>query len=601
VETTPFGHYQLRKLIGRGGMGEVYEAFDTNTDRVVALKVLPAHLAQDASFQERFRKESHAAAGVNDPHVVPIHGFGEIDGRLYLDMRLIEGRNLGAILAKAEQPLKPAFAVSLVEQVADALDAAHHAGLIHRDVKPSNILITDHDFVYLIDFGLARMAGEAGMTTAGNTLGTLAYMAPERFDSAGKTDPRSDVYALACVLYECLTGARPYPVDSLEQQIAGHMVQPVPRPSATDPRLAAFDDVIAKGMAKKPAKRYQTAGELAVAARAALSVPVRITGRSGRHSAQRVKARPRVRLPRKALAIGTATVVVAAVCAVGVWQLRGGDRGPGLADTSSAAGRVAEPSGAVPEIAATVPQQIRDTGRLVIGVNVPYAPLEFKNSGGDLIGFDVDLMKAMTRVLGLVPDFRETGFDGVLPSVRDGNFNVGMAAMTDTAERERQADFVTYLNAGTLWAQRTGSSVDPTAACGLRVAVKYGTIQDTKEIPAKSDTCVAAGLSPIQKVQLTRQDEVTAALVAGDADAMTADSPVTGFAIKLSGGALQPAGEVFDSAPYGWPVAKGSALAESLRQALEQIIATGEYRTIVSKWGLDKGMIDHPVINGALH
>jgi ABC-type amino acid transport substrate-binding protein len=306
-------------------------------------------------------------------------------------------------------------------------------------------------------------------------------------------------------------------------------------------------------------------------------------------------------LPRKALAIGTATVVVAAVCAVGVWQLRGGDRGPGLADTSSAAGRVAEPSGAVPEIAATVPQQIRDTGRLVIGVNVPYAPLEFKNSGGDLIGFDVDLMKAMTRVLGLVPDFRETGFDGVLPSVRDGNFNVGMAAMTDTAERERQADFVTYLNAGTLWAQRTGSSVDPTAACGLRVAVKYGTIQDTKEIPAKSDTCVAAGLSPIQKVQLTRQDEVTAALVAGDADAMTADSPVTGFAIKLSGGALQPAGEVFDSAPYGWPVAKGSALAESLRQALEQIIATGEYRTIVSKWGLDKGMIDHPVINGALH
>ncbi|ART68276.1 protein kinase [Mycobacterium dioxanotrophicus] len=601
METTPFGHYQLRKLIGRGGMGEVYEAFDTNTDRVVALKVLPAHLAQDASFQERFRKESHAAAGVNDPHVVPIHGFGEIDGRLYLDMRLIEGRNLGAILAKAEQPLKPAFAVSLVEQVADALDAAHHAGLIHRDVKPSNILITDHDFVYLIDFGLARMAGEAGMTTAGNTLGTLAYMAPERFESAGKTDPRSDVYALACVLYECLTGARPYPVDSLEQQIAGHMVQPVPRPSATDPRLAAFDDVIAKGMAKKPDKRYQTAGELAVAARAALSVPVRITGRSGRHSAQRVKARPRVRLPRKALAIGTATVVVAAVCAVGVWQLRGGDRGPGLADTSSAAGRVAEPSGAVPEIAATVPQQIRDTGRLVIGVNVPYAPLEFKNSGGDLIGFDVDLMKAMTRVLGLVPDFRETGFDGVLPSVRDGNFNVGMAAMTDTAERERQADFVTYLNAGTLWAQRTGSSVDPTAACGLRVAVKYGTIQDTKEIPAKSDTCVAAGLSPIQKVQLTRQDEVTAALVAGDADAMTADSPVTGFAIKLSGGALQPAGEVFDSAPYGWPVAKGSALAESLRQALEQIIATGEYRTIVSKWGLDKGMIDHPVINGALH
>lgn len=600
METTPFGHYQLRKLIGRGGMGEVYEAFDTNTDRVVALKVLPSNLAQDASFQERFRKEMHAAAGVNDPHVLPIHGFGEIDGRLYLDMRLIEGRNLGAVLAKAEQPLKPAFAVSLVEQVADALDAAHHAGLIHRDVKPSNILITDHDFVYLIDFGLARTAGEMGMTTAGNTLGTLAYMAPERFD-AGKTDPRSDVYALACVLYECLTGVRPYPVNSLEQQIAGHMVQPVPRPSATDPRLAAFDEVIAKGMAKKPAKRYQTAGELAAAARSALSVPVRTTGRSGRHSVQRVKTKPRIRLPRKALAIAAATAVVAAVGAVGVWQLRGGDRGPGLADTSSPSGRATTPSGVVPEIAATVPQQIRDTGRLVIGVNVPYAPNEFKNSGGDLIGFDVDLMKAVTRVLGLVPDFRETGFEGILPSVRDGSFHVGMSSMTDTADREAQADFVTYLEAGTLWAQRTGSTVDPTASCGLRVAVKYGTIQDTKEIPAKSDTCVAAGLPPIQKVQRTEQDQVTAALVAGEADAMTADSPVTGFAIKLSGGALQPAGEVFDSAPYGWPVAKGSALAESLRQALEQVMATGEYRTIVTKWGMDKGMIQRPVINGAAH
>ena len=143
MDATPFGHYQLQKLIGRGGMGEVYQAFDTNTDRVVALKVLPPHLAQDTTFQERFRRESHAAAGVNDPHVVPIHGYGEIDGRLYLDMRLIEGRNLGAILAKAERPLEPAFAVNMVEQVASALDAAHQAGLIHRDVKPSNILITD--------------------------------------------------------------------------------------------------------------------------------------------------------------------------------------------------------------------------------------------------------------------------------------------------------------------------------------------------------------------------------------------------------------------------------------------------------------------------
>lgn len=225
MDSTPFGHYQLQKLIGRGGMGEVYQAYDSDTDRIVALKVLPPHLAQDATFQERFRRESHAAAGVSNPHVVPIHGYGEIDGRLYLDMRLIEGRNLGAMLTKTGKPLDPAFVVGMVEQVAEALDGAHAAGLIHRDVKPSNILIADNDFVYLIDFGLARTAGDAGMTTAGSTLGTLAYMAPERFDG-GKVDLRSDVYALACVLYECLTGERPYPADSLEQQIAGHMVSP---------------------------------------------------------------------------------------------------------------------------------------------------------------------------------------------------------------------------------------------------------------------------------------------------------------------------------------------------------------------------------------
>ncbi|MDH6199058.1 ABC-type amino acid transport substrate-binding protein/predicted Ser/Thr protein kinase [Mycobacterium frederiksbergense] len=600
MDATPFGHYQLQKLIGRGGMGEVYQAYDADTDRIVALKVLPPHLAQDATFQERFRRESHAAAGVSNPHVVPIHGYGEIDGRLYLDMRLIEGRNLGAMLGKTGKPLDPAFVVGMVEQVAEALDSAHQAGLIHRDVKPSNILIADNDFVYLIDFGLARTAGESGMTTAGSTLGTLAYMAPERFDG-GKVDPRSDVYALACVLYECLTGVRPYPADSLEQQIAGHMVSPPPRPSEKDPRLVAFDEVIAKGMAKKPSKRYQSAGDLAAAARAALAVPVRTTGRSGRHSAQRVSTRARI--SKKVAAIAGATVVVLALCAVGVWQLRGGAgaaQNPNPADTASKSGAVQAQMGPVDKIAKTVPAKIRESGRLVIGVNVPYAPNEFKNSSGEIVGFDVDLAKAVARTLGLVPEFRESGFEAILPAVQDGNLNVGMSSITDTRERQQKVDFVTYFQAGTLWAQRTGSSADPNAACGLRVGVKHGTVQQTEEIPAKSAVCVAAGLPPIEEVVRPQQDEVTAALIAGEVDAMSADSPVAGFAIKLSGGALQPAGEVFDSAPYGWPVAKGSGLAESLRLALEHLMDTGEYRTIATMWGVEKGMITQPVINGAL-
>ncbi|MCV7070578.1 transporter substrate-binding domain-containing protein [Mycobacterium rufum] len=584
MNATPFGHYRLEKLIGQGGMGEVYRAYDTKTDRVVALKVLPFHMAADATFQHRFRRESQAAAGLNDPHVVPIHGFGEIDGRLYLDMRLIEGRNLGTILQEADKPLGAAFAVSIVEQVAHALDAAHHTGLIHRDIKPSNILITGRDFVYLIDFGLARTAGEQGLTTAGSTLGTLAYMAPERFEG-GEVDRRSDIYALTCVLYECLTGSRPYPADSLEQQIAGHMVSPLPRPSDTDPRLAPFDEVIAKGMAKKPDKRFQTAGELAVAAR-------RAAQRTGAPGRQGFPARGPAEPPGSGQGPGRrGGRGVVAEAAIGLW------RWAPWGDGSS--GEQNLPDGAVAAIAGSVPADIRETGRLVIGVNVPYAPMEFKNADGQLVGFDVELITAVARVLGLVPDFRDTPFDAILPGVVDGSFDVGTSSVTDTSEREELVDFVTYFKAGTQWARRPGTALGPASACGLKIGVAQGTLQETEELPQKSDQCTAAGMAPIDIVVFKSQDEVTTALLKGEVDAMSADSPVTGFAIKLSRGELVPAGDVFDSAPYGWPVKKGSGLAEPLRSALEHLMESGEYRAIATIWGVERGMIDQPAINGA--
>ncbi|TRW86278.1 transporter substrate-binding domain-containing protein [Mycolicibacterium sp. 018/SC-01/001] len=583
MNATPFGHYRLEKLIGQGGMGEVYRAYDTKTGRIVALKVLPHHMAADEVFQQRFRRESQAAAGLNDPHVVPIHGFGEVDGRLYLDMRLIEGRNLGTMLQEADKPLGAQFAVMVVEQVAEALDAAHATGLIHRDIKPSNILITDGDFVYLIDFGLARTAGERGLTTAGSTLGTLAYMAPERFEG-GEVDRRSDIYALTCVLYECLTGSRPYPADSLEQQIAGHMMSPLPRPSATDPRLAAFDAVIEKGMAKKPEKRYQSAGELAAAARRAMTAPAPRSGRGSRHAAT-----PRRRVPGKALA--AAATVVIAVAAAGLWTWAP------WRDHGAAAENL--PDGAVAAIADTVPADIRQTGRLVIGVNVPYAPMEFKNTDGQLVGFDVELMKAVARVLGLVPDFRDTPFDSILPGVVDGTFDTGSSSVTDTSDREDLVDFVTYFRAGTQWARRPGTSLGPTAACGLKIGVAQGTLQETDELPRKSNECTAAGMAPVEIVVFTSQDEVTAALLKGEVQAMSADSPVTGFAIKLSRGDLIPAGDVFDSAPYGWPVRKNSQLATALHEALEHVMDSGEYRAIANMWGVERGMIDRPAINGA--
>lgn len=265
-----FGRYKLLGLLGRGGMGEVWRAYDTATDRIVAIKVLPPHSGEDREFQERFRREARTAAALNDPHVVPIHGYGEIDGQLYVDMRLVEGRDLLRYIAEHGGRLSPERAVAIIEQVAAALDSAHRAGLVHRDIKPSNILVANaRDFVYLIDFGIARNAADTALTRSGDTLGTVAYMAPERFN--GATDPRCDVYSLACVLHECLTGGRPYPGNSLEAQLMGHLHTPPPRPSTIVRGIPrALDEVIGRGMAKNMTARYQTAPELADAARAAL-------------------------------------------------------------------------------------------------------------------------------------------------------------------------------------------------------------------------------------------------------------------------------------------------------------------------------------------
>ena len=256
-------------------MGEVWRAYDTLIERTVAIKTLLPHFAQDKTFEQRFRREARATARLDDPHVVPIYDFGEIDARLYVTMRLVNGRDLQSLLSKG--PLNLGQAVAIVEQISAALQAAHNAGLVHRDVKPSNVLITPDGFAYLIDFGIARVAGETSVTTTGATIGTWAYMAPERF-SSGEIEPSSDIYALACVLYQSMTGRLPFPGTTLEQVAMAHMVTPPPKPSAQRGGIApAMDDVIAIGLAKKPDQRYKTATELAVAARTALSTKVRPT------------------------------------------------------------------------------------------------------------------------------------------------------------------------------------------------------------------------------------------------------------------------------------------------------------------------------------
>ncbi len=268
---TTFGSYEIRRLLGKGGMGEVYEAYDTAKGRVVALKILAEHLSNDENFRERFRRESHSAARLQEPHVIPIHDWGDVDGTLYIDMRLVNGVDLRTMLRGA--PLDPARAVSINSQICSALSAAHADGLIHRDVKPENILVTPADFAYLVDFGIAESVGDHRLTMAGAPIGSFGYMAPERF-SGVEVGPAADVYSLACVLHELLTGAAPFATNSIEQLIAAHTSSPPPRPSAVNAAVTeAFDEVISRGMAKDARDRYPGAAAFGAAAERALYEP----------------------------------------------------------------------------------------------------------------------------------------------------------------------------------------------------------------------------------------------------------------------------------------------------------------------------------------
>jgi serine/threonine protein kinase len=311
VEGTPFGRYRLVELLGHGGTGEVWRAFDTATDRVVALKVLPANFAEDQRFRERFRREATAAAGLVEPHVIPIYDFGEIEGRLFVNMRLIQGRDLRSLLGRGS--LAPNRAVGITGQIAAALQAAHQIGLVHGDVRPSNILVADDDVAdddvaYLIDFGIARVAAETEPAGAGASISAWAYMAPERFQK-GTVDARADIYALACVLHECLTGQPPFAGDTLEQIAFAHMRQPPPRPSELrDGIPAAMDHVVAAGLAKDPEQRYATTEDLAHAALAALPTVVRQTSRSTPSATRvRVAATPPEQPARADMAQGDAS------------------------------------------------------------------------------------------------------------------------------------------------------------------------------------------------------------------------------------------------------------------------------------------------------
>ncbi len=257
---------RIETVAGRGGMGIVYRATQLSLGRPVALKLIAPEHAADANFRERFQRESRMAAAIDHPNVIPVYEAGEEDGRLYLVMRWVAGTDLHRLL-RAEGRIEPERAAAIVNQVAGALDAAHAAGLVHRDVKPANVLLSG-DHAYLADFGLTRFAGADTLTTAGHFLGTVDYMAPEQFHP-GPNDARADVYALACVLYAALTGTPPFVRETVPATMLAHLHDAPPKASLTPGVPADFDRVLARALAKAPEDRYPSAGDFGRAVMAA--------------------------------------------------------------------------------------------------------------------------------------------------------------------------------------------------------------------------------------------------------------------------------------------------------------------------------------------
>lgn len=283
------GGFMIESVAGRGGMGVVYRARQRQPQRRVALKVIAPELADDPAFRARFEREWTIAAQIEHPNVIPVYAAGEERGILFIAMRFVDGTDLRSVIAR-DGRLEPNRAVPIVDQVAQALDAAHSSGLVHRDVKPANILIATtggRHHVYLTDFGLTRPAdASTGLTVtgAGALVGTIDYIAPEQ--ARGEpVDARTDVYALGCVLFQALTGTLPFPADNDLAKLFAHATQDAPTLRERAPEVpAAFEAVVARAMAKDPADRYPSAGDLGRAAMAAAS------GESGWRAEQSVAA-----------------------------------------------------------------------------------------------------------------------------------------------------------------------------------------------------------------------------------------------------------------------------------------------------------------------
>jgi serine/threonine-protein kinase len=325
--------YRIESLIGRGGMSVVYLAHHEGLERKAALKLLAPELAENDAFRQRFIRESRIAAGLDHPNVIPVYDAGEADGELFIAMRFVRGSDLRRLLDE-HGPLEPADVVRVIDQLGAALDAAHEEGLVHRDVKPANVLLSPATpparvgHLYLADFGLTKKSlSGSGFTKSGQFVGTIDYVAPEQIRSE-PVDGRTDVYSLGCVLYECLTGEPPFVRDTEVAVMFAQLNDPPPNPTAVRPDLPkAIDAVVARAMAKSPDERHGTPGQLATAARDALRTATTV------EQEPIAPALPRRSRVRPAL-IGGAAVALVAATALVVALLGGNQGGPAAGSTT---------------------------------------------------------------------------------------------------------------------------------------------------------------------------------------------------------------------------------------------------------------------------
>jgi DNA-binding beta-propeller fold protein YncE len=553
-------------------MGAVYRAEDVRLGRKVALKLLVPELAESERFRERFFRESQVAASLDHPHIVPIYAAGEADGRLYLAMRYVEGYDLRQLIAR-EAPLDPDRALRLIEQVGDALDAAHERGLVHRDVKPANILIAGRsvrEHCYLTDFGLTKQTSSiSGLTGTGELVGTIEYVSPEQI--RGETvDARADVYSLGCVLYECLAGERPFARDSEVATLWAHVNEPPAALAATHAELGTeIDPVMTRALAKAPADRYRSCGELVASARAALGLP----------DGSSLSARPRPRRARRltparwplrvrALVGGAAAVLVVAVIA-GALLARGTD---GLAGIRPLSVGVIDPSSG--ELVADIPVGF-ESSLIAAGEGFVWV-LDPKAS--TLTRIDPETMEVVAPTRGIpaegIPVALAVGEGSVWVAVNQGRAlavieigpELGNVRRRVVLQRTRTGTFSVLREAVALavgehavWTLERGQGevtrIDPETARPKRLAEGLGA---SSSIAAGGGAVWLGGINGVSKLDPATGAELGSTFVDGVLDSQTTAIAVGADAVWFTGSSsaklwqIQTGGEtVLDSFPVG--------------------------------------------------